>query len=299
MNVSLLNERVVKQCETPTSLTISKDGKSILTGTQHGKIIVWNTANRVKKGEIRGMDDKVYAIQFSPNGSILAVGGNSKFVRLLETKTFNTVNVFTGPFSSSITTIAFNHQETEIGFGKLNGAIEQWSLIFNEKQFTPYCHTEQVTSISYNPVKLNQCASGSKDTTVIISDLTKDKRITTLIESKMPITTVLFSPDGNHLMTASMDGTIRAYETVLFIPTAHMTHSNGVTCMVFNLDGSHLISGGEDHLIKVWDAFTFTLIRTLTNHTDAIIHLAYSPTGEYFISNGKDNKMIFHMIKDF
>jgi WD40 repeat protein len=72
------------------------------------------------------------------------------------------------------------------------------------------------------------------------------------------ITSIVFSPDGSVLATASEDKTIRLWDTAS-APHLRATlagHKDGVDELVFSPDGQRLASKDRDRTVRVWNVAT-------------------------------------------
>ena len=96
-------------------------------------------------------------------------------------------------------------------------------------------------------------------------------------------TSVSVSPDEKTLAAASADRTVRLFDlpegTERLKPVARLEgHAGPVLSVLFGRDGTIVVSGSADRSIKVWDASSRRLLRTLSNHTDAVHCLGLRPT---------------------
>jgi len=124
-----------------------------------------------------------------------------------------------------------------------------------------------------------------------------------------------FSPDGTLLLTGG-HSTISEYaylwniatgerirsfremetQRTSFIPaTIQSTFPNWWNPAVFSPDGNFILTGciseftnPESLSARLWNASTGTLIRTFTQHTDAVVSVAYSPNGHSIATGSKD-----------
>ncbi len=63
-----------------------------------------------------------------------------------------------------------------------------------------------------------------------------------------------FSPDGHRLATASLDRTIKLWDTATGQEVFTLRgHTSGVLCIAFSPDGRRIVSGSIDWTARVWD----------------------------------------------
>jgi hypothetical protein len=72
-----------------------------------------------------------------------------------------------------------------------------------------------------------------------------------------------FHPDGRRLLSGSLDGTVKVWDTVTSRPIALRGHSNPVFSVGFGDDGRHVVSKSEDVTTKHWDLDTGEEDRTI------------------------------------
>jgi WD40 repeat protein len=63
---------------------------------------------------------------------------------------------------------------------------------------------------------------------------------------------VAFSPDGQYVISGSVDGTARVWEASTGKEVARFTYQNSVTSVAFSPDGKYVASGSDDHSASVW-----------------------------------------------
>jgi WD40 repeat protein len=78
-----------------------------------------------------------------------------------------------------------------------------------------------------------------------------------VIAHAKPVYAVLYSPDGETLLSAGDDGYVRVWDIAARRQTRHWkAHEGGALVMARTADGKTLATGGRDGAVRLWDAST-------------------------------------------
>jgi len=103
------------------------------------------------------------------------------------------------------------------------------------------------------------------------------------------VQSVVLSPDGKTLASASEDGTVRLWAVATGKQVRQLTgHKGGVLSVTYAPDGNTLASGGLDGTIRLWEAATGKEVHQVQGHTDGTRSLTYASDGETLASAGND-----------
>lgn len=131
-------------------------------------------------------------------------------------------------------------------------------------------HVSEITKGLWNPIKKNEFATSSTDSTIRLwdSEVTTKQKQVIVVRSKergtrTKITAANFSADGRTLAAAGFDGTLHLWNTNSNFVRPNSTIENAhaknteTSSVVFSRDGRTLLSRGGDDSVKIWDVRSF------------------------------------------
>ncbi len=243
------------------AIAFSPDGCYFATASEDSTAQVWETYTG-RRVACMPHEDSVNNVVFSPDGEYLVtVTGSKLFPQSVHiTCTASMWEVTTGQKVMSIThdygvnAVAFSPNEKYLAVASSDRAVEVWE------------------------VGCNQCACAWKANT--------SKAVARLTHAQ-PIVAITFSPGGQHLATASLDGTARVWEVTSGRGIARMAHEKDINVVAFSPDGRHLATASDDHTARVWEITSAQEIACVT-HKDKVNAIAFSPDGKFLATASGD-----------
>lgn len=105
-------------------------------------------------------------------------------------------------------------------------------------------------------------------------------------EPTIPVRDAVYSPDGQLIVSAHGDGTVRFWNDG--VPRAYPAHSDSASKVAFSPNGEFVASVGRDNNLQIWAVASEDNIETLTGHTAAIRDVAFSPNGSRLATASED-----------
>lgn len=99
-----------------------------------------------------------------------------------------------------------------------------------------------------------------------------------------------FHPDGQWLVSASADQTIRLWDVARQELVQTLTgHTATVYAVAFHPDGHLLASASRDHTVRLWQVASGVCLQVLAGHEAPVVALRFSQDGRWLMSASTDN----------
>ena len=147
-----------------------------------------------------------------------------------------------------------------------------------------------VCSCAYSPDG-QSFAVGLNNSNINVYKTSNWERIETLRGHTGAVWSVVYSPTGDRIATASRDMTVILWDAGSGSVLLTLEHANGVRCVAFSPSGNQVASVSDDQTVKLWETATGNCVQTISDHKDGAACVAYSPNRKQVATGCKDNKV--------
>ena len=277
------------------NLAFSPDSRNLATTSEDRSVRLWEVPTGRRLATFHGHTDFVQAVAFRPDSREVGTGSLDGSIRFWDLKTSRPVVV---EHTGWVVGCAFRRDglrvlsETWL-YGRDAGLPKGWNPFTGEldtalagvkyatlpKEFVPGSRYQpQMAATSPDGKLIAQInalaassASRSKDyslSSVVVREKASGAVLHTLTGHSADVVSLVFSPDGRRLATASYDRTVKLWDmqTGQDVFTL-LGHTAGAVSVAFSPDGNQIVTGGIDFTARVWNATP--LASNLTAEHDA------------------------------
>ncbi|KZZ90701.1 WD repeat-containing protein 5B [Ascosphaera apis ARSEF 7405] len=236
----------------------------------------------VLKGHTRG----VSAVQFSPDGTMIASSSADCTIRVWDTASGRLIRVFEGHLAG-ISTICWSPDSTIIASGSDDKSIRLWNVSTGKPHPVPFLgHHNYIYSLAFSP-KGNILVSGSYDEAIFLWDVRSARVMRSLPAHSDPVAGLDMVRDGTLIASCANDALIRIWDTGTGQCLKTMIHEDRppASAVKFSPNGKYVLAWTHDDCVRLWDYVAGKCIKTYQGH----VNKKYSICGAFGVYGSYDS----------
>ncbi len=289
------------------TVSFSPDGQFIASSSHNGTIKLWRVGADAGIPTLTGHLTTVNAVAFSATDpDVIASCDGEKTVHLWDIQRCEQIAVLWQNYSS-LQGLAFHPKKALLAvpaFDAANAEVAIWDTSTEEVVHT-LLHANAVNAVAFSPDGRRLAAAGGGtsrrsaptdsapvDYRIWLWDW-EDEQVAKQFKGHTDsITSVVFSSNGEWLISGSDDGTVVVWDvsTGETIRTLE-GHSKGVTDVAISSDGRWIASASLDQTVRLWDAQTGECRPALVGHAGRVNSVAFNPRGNRLVSSSDDSTL--------
>ncbi|KZV62737.1 WD repeat protein [Peniophora sp. CONT] len=293
----------------------SKDAKAIYTVSRDGAVFTWRAKPSEEEDEDSdiepvasssrdplvahtrwGIADRHYAHQpgslvcatFHAASALLVLGFSTGVFALFELPAFTSVHTLSIS-SSRISAVSVNASGEWLAFGaKDAGQLLVWEWQSESHVLKQQGHSLDMAALAYAPDGAHVATAGD-DGKLKLWDTRSGFCVVTFSQHSASVSSCAFA--GNVLFSASLDGTVRAFDLVRYRNFRTFTSPQPAQFAALAVDpsGEVVAAGAADRFeLYLWSVQTGKLLDVLSGHDGPVVALAFSPTDNALASGSWD-----------
>lgn len=301
-NPEIISPRLVKRLEENTSyvqtVAFSPDGSRFISGSQDGKLILWDFATAKPVGDpLPAPSSSFLSAAFSPDGKLIAAATTGIQLFLWDASTGQPIGIYSG-HGDTVTCVAFSPDGKKLVSGSVDKTIRIWDVSEGQLQFVKeIVQPADVWGVAWSPDGKTLAVAGAGANIRLLNGETYD-RIGVLLGESGFVRALVWSPDGKTLVSGSASregepsyGDVTFWDPVNDIVIERLLYntSQPVRTVAFDPSGRIVAAGQDDRTITFIDAVNKKVIGDpIKAHNHRITSIAFNPNGQYLISGSLD-----------
>ncbi len=287
-------------------IRFSPDGQVVATGSKDKHVFLWNVYEGCSNFMVlKGHKNAILELSWTTDGEKIVTASADKTARLWDVEIGAQIKTLKGHAAIVNSCSPARRGPPLVATCADDGTAKLWDLRVKGAEQT-FQEKFPLTSVAFSDAGDKLYTGGLKGV-VGIWDIRKNEYMMELGTHQDIITGLSVSADGTHLLSNSMDGSLKAWDirpyakgdrcTRTFTGHAHGFEQNLLRC-AWSPDGSRVTCGSSDCLVYVWDYSSGKLVYRLPGHSGSVNEVVFHPLEPIVGSCSSDRQIYLGEIEE-
>jgi periodic tryptophan protein 2 len=255
-----------------TAAKINSTGEWLAFGSSRlGQLLVWEWQSESYVLKQQGHESDMTCIDYSPDGQIIATGGDDGKIKVWSTQSGFCYVTFT-EHSGSVKSLQFSRKKQIVFSASIDGTVRAFDLIRyrNFRTFTSPT-PEQFNCLAVDASTEIVCAASSDNFDIYMWSIQTGQLLEIISGHEAPISCMSFSPATGQLVSGSWDQTVRVWDIFSRSKGSEtFEHRTEVLALAISPDSSVIASTTLDGCINFWSLDNGSNISTIEGRSDIL-----------------------------
>jgi WD40 repeat protein len=200
---------------------------------------------------LRGHDDVVFSLAFSPDGQQLASASFDHTVRLWNVQSHESLKSY-GHHSDFVYAVAFSPSGKQLASASKDRTVQLFDVQTGKSVFTFSGMDQDVMAVAFSTDGKTVVSSGFEPGIYWWNAMTGEK-IKTQGGHGVAVHELAFSKDGKRVLSAGADRTVRTWDGTAGTAVKVFPVGSIAYCAAISPNGKRIAAGSFDGLVRVWD----------------------------------------------
>jgi WD40 repeat protein len=269
-----------------SGLSAWSEGNVIASVGDDHVVRLWHLVSGEPMGALKGHEDWVRSVAFSPNRDEIATGGNDRKVILWDLASREVIHRL--PLGFAVVDLAFSPDGRQLAAA---GHSDQLALVSLESELPVVwltCPCKDMLALAFSPDG-RLLAAGGRNGMIQIWDLKTRQVIDSSTSHGGRVLSLAFTDDGERLVSCGDDRRVCVRRRTGNDWETRSLPTRTAKYLAFTLLDNQIVVGGTDNKIRVWELDTFREVVVLAGHSGSVSALQATEDG--FISGSFDTTM--------
>ena len=285
----LLYKTLEKHTGALSCISLSPDGKKMVSGDQDGYVVLWEMKTLQPVYMFKTGGGMVNDIRFSHNGKWFAAAVREN-IFLWDFNNENPIQVLKG-HTDKVHAVNFSDNDELLVSSSWDKTAKIWNTGNGKNLLTLQGHTQSVFDVQFSPDQ-KQIVTCANDSTIKIWDAQTGKTIKTLYGHRDWVTKLRFTADGRSLISISFDNTARIWKYPAGDLQQELKGHTDDLYYIFVLKKSNkILIGSYDNDVSRWDFATGKKDFIFGLHNETIMSVTISNSGTVALLTYRDGSL--------